>query len=55
MLVVVWSGAALGITLQWLPVHVPRALFTAVYVVVGWSISIALPQLFQGSAPSASP
>lgn len=48
VLVVVWSGAALGITLQWIPVHVPRALFTAVYVVVGWSLSIALPQLFDG-------
>ena len=48
VLVVVWSGAALGIALQWIPVHVPRALSTAVYVVVGWSISIALPQVFQG-------
>src|SRR6266542_1076862 len=28
----VWGGAAVGILLQWLPVHVPRTLFTAVYV-----------------------
>lgn len=54
VLVVVWSGAALGITLQWIPVHVPRFLFTAVYVVVGWSLSIALPNCSTGSAPSAS-
>ncbi|MFT3853734.1 MAG: hemolysin III family protein [Ilumatobacteraceae bacterium] len=48
VLVVVWVGAALGIALQWVPLHVPRAVFTAVYVVVGWSLSIALPQLFTG-------
>lgn len=43
-----WGGAVVGITLQWLPVHVPRALFTIVYLVVGWSMAIALPQLFHG-------
>ncbi|MEO5898628.1 MAG: hemolysin III family protein [Ilumatobacteraceae bacterium] len=43
-----WGGALLGITLQWLPMHVPRALFTVVYVVVGWSIGLALPQLVHG-------
>lgn len=48
VLVVVWTGAAIGIALQWVPVHVPRAVFTAVYVVVGWSVSIALPQLLHG-------
>jgi hemolysin III len=51
VLVVVWSGAVVGITLQWVPVHVPRAAFTAVYVVVGWSFSIALPQLYRGLGP----
>jgi hemolysin III len=48
VLVVVWVGAVVGIALQWLPVHVPRALFTIVYVVVGWSMGLALPQLFHG-------
>jgi hemolysin III len=51
VLIVVWSGTVVGITLQWVPVHVPRAVFTAVYVVVGWSLSIALPQLFTGLGP----
>jgi hemolysin III len=51
VLVVVWSGTVVGITLQWVPVHVPRAVFTAVYVIVGWSLSIALPQLFTGLGP----
>ncbi|MCU1501650.1 MAG: rane protein hemolysin [Ilumatobacteraceae bacterium] len=43
-----WGGAVVGISLQWLPIHVPRALFTIVYVVVGWSMAVALPQLFDG-------
>jgi hemolysin III len=48
VLATVWSGAVIGIALQWLPRHVPRWLFTAVYVVVGWSMALALPQLFRG-------
>jgi hemolysin III len=48
VLIVAWAGAIVGITLQWLPVHVPRALFTAVYVLVGWSASIAFAQLVHG-------
>jgi hemolysin III len=48
VLATVWGGALVGIALQWLPVVVPRALFTAVYVVVGWSMALALPQLFHG-------
>jgi hemolysin III len=48
VLIAAWGGAVVGITLQWLPVHVPRPLFTIVYVVVGWSMLLALPQLFHG-------
>ena len=44
-LAVCWIGAAVGITLQWVPVHIPRALFTAVYVIVGWSITPFLSPL----------
>ena len=43
-----WGGAVVGITLQWLPIRVPRPLFTVVYVVVGWSMALALPQLYRG-------
>jgi len=46
VLVAVWGGSIVGITLEWLPVTVPRAAFTAVYVIVGWSAVIALPQLY---------
>lgn len=42
-----WGGAVVGVTLEWLPIHVPRPLFTAVYVIVGWSASIAFPQLYR--------
>ncbi len=48
ILVIAWVGAVIGITLQWIPVHVPRALFTAVYVVVGWCAALAFPQLLHG-------
>jgi hemolysin III len=44
----VWGGTLIGVMLEWLPVHVPRWLFTATYVVVGWSAVLALPQLFRG-------
>ena len=40
-----WGGTIVGMTLEWLPVKVPRPLFTAVYVVVGWSAAVAFPQL----------
>jgi hemolysin III len=51
VLATVWIGATVGIVLEWLPFQVPRALFTSVYVIVGWSASIALPQLYSGLGP----
>jgi hemolysin III len=42
-----WGGAAVGMALEWLPLRVPRPLFTAIYVVVGWSAALALPQLYR--------
>jgi hemolysin III len=47
-----WGGAALGVVLEWLPFHTPRALFTAVYVVVGWAAALALPMLYDGLGPT---
>jgi len=52
VLATVWGGTLVGISLEWLPVRVPRALFTSVYVVVGWSAVLALPQLFSGLGPT---
>jgi hemolysin III len=48
VLATAWGGTAIGIALEWLPVQVPRALFTSVYVIVGWSALLALPQFFDG-------
>lgn len=42
-----WGGAVIGMTLEWLPLKVPRPLFTAIYVIVGWSAAIAFPQLYR--------
>jgi hemolysin III len=47
----VWAGAAIGVALEWLPIHVPRPLFTAIYVIVGWSAALAFPQLYSGLGP----
>lgn len=43
-----WIGAILGITLQWVPLKLPRALFSAMYVIVGWSITPSIVQTFHG-------
>lgn len=46
-----WGGAVVGISLQWLPFHLPRWLFAAVYVLVGWSAMFAFTQLYNGLGP----
>jgi len=51
VLALAWGGTVLGITLQWLPIHVPRWLSTAVYAVVGWVAVLALPQLWESLGP----
>ncbi|MGZ6987224.1 MAG: PAQR family membrane homeostasis protein TrhA [Ilumatobacteraceae bacterium] len=42
-----WGGAVVGMTLEWVPLKVPRPLFTAIYVIVGWSAALAFPQLYR--------
>jgi hemolysin III len=42
-----WGGAIVGMALEWLPLKVPRWLFTAIYVIVGWSAAVAFPQLYR--------
>ena len=48
MLLLVWTGAAVGIALQWLPIRQSRVASAIVYAVVGWAAVIALPQLVHG-------
>jgi len=52
VLIAVWVGSIVGVTLEWLPVEVPRSIFTAVYVIVGWSAVIAFPQLYDSLGPA---
>lgn len=51
-LLVVWIGAAVGIALQFLPVQLPRLVFSLVYVVVGWSLLPSIVQLYDGLGPT---
>jgi len=48
MLVTVWTGTVVGMSLQWLPLRIPRWLSTAVYAIVGWVAVLALPELYAG-------
>jgi hemolysin III len=45
VLFTVWGGAIVGLVLEWLPMRVPRPVFTAIYVIVGWSAALAFGQL----------
>jgi hemolysin III len=51
VLAVVWAGAALGMTLEWLPVRPPRWLFTSIYLVVGWPAIGVVPELWDALGP----
>jgi len=50
---VVWAGAALGITIEWIPIRLPRGYVTTVYLVVGWTAVIVLPWLWVGLGVAA--
>ena len=52
VLVTVWGGTAVGVALEWMPHQVRRSLFTAIYVLVGWSAAVAFPQLYSGLGPT---
>lgn len=41
----VWIGSAVGVALQWVPFHLPRWAFAAVYVIVGWAAAPSFGQL----------
>jgi hemolysin III len=48
VLVTVWLGAALGLTLELVWIHSPRWLSAIAYLAVGWVGVIAAPQMFSG-------
>lgn len=49
LLWVVWAGAIAGVLFRVLWVTAPRALYTVLYVALGWSALFALPQVFSGA------
>ena len=51
VLITVWAGAAVGVALQWVPWHLPRWAFAAVYVIVGWAAAPSFGQLYSGLGP----
>ncbi|MCE9622958.1 MAG: hemolysin III family protein [Actinomycetia bacterium] len=46
VLIAAWVGSAIGITLQWLPVH--RAWKGASYIIVSWTALFVFPELADG-------
>ena len=48
VLVMVWSGAALGLLLELVWIDSPRWLTAVAYLAVGWVGVLALPQMFSG-------
>ena len=45
MLAVAWGGAAIGGVLAWVPGSRSRVLCSAMYIVLGWAVVAASPQL----------
>jgi hemolysin III len=50
LLVLVWSGALLGILFRVFWIHAPRWLYVALYLVLGWAAVMYLPDLFAANA-----
>jgi hemolysin III len=53
LLILVWSAAGLGIGRALLWPHAPRAVSSALYVVVGWVMLVYFPEVHAGLAPAA--
>jgi len=51
VLLTVWIGALVGITLQWAPVDLPRWAFASVYVIVGWAALPSINRWYSGLGP----
>ena len=51
LLLTVWIGTIIGISLQWMPFHMPRWAFAAVYVVVGWAALPSINRWYTGLGP----
>ena len=52
VLLIVWIGAAIGITLRQLWLDAPKWVIALPYVVVGWAAVAVLPQLYRALGPT---
>ncbi|MGZ0710397.1 PAQR family membrane homeostasis protein TrhA (plasmid) [Coraliomargarita sp. W4R53] len=50
LLVIVWSGALLGILFRVFWINAPRWLYVALYLALGWAAVAYMPALFQANA-----
>jgi hemolysin III len=53
MLSCVWGGAVAGVIFRTTWLHAPRWLFTAFYLLLGWTAAFFLPQLLSGAGVAA--
>ncbi len=51
LLILVWSGALLGILFRVFWIHAPRWLYVALYLLLGWAAVMYLVDLLQASVP----
>ena len=51
LLILVWSGALLGILFRVFWINAPRWLYVALYLLLGWAAVMYLVDLFQANAP----
>lgn len=49
-----WVGAAIGVGFRVLWLHAPRALYTALYIILGWAIAPFMGDLFSASVAAAT-
>lgn len=53
VLVVVWSGAALGVLMRMLWLHSPRFLIVPLYIALGWVAVFVMPELLHQAGVAA--
>ena len=52
LLLIVWIGAAVGITLRQVWLDAPKWVIALPYVVVGWAAMVVVPQLYRALGPT---
>lgn len=49
LLLVLGTGAVVGVVLEWMPFHPPRGLMNAVFLTLGWFPVVLMPWIYQGT------